>query len=119
LTLNSYAQKIVNDEHAVAAGLKGYPGTSGKLVRALGHEVSDLRSLKRKLSHESASSARGRTAKADIVIGLGLIAKAYAALRRDVQAVHGGPVPVSKVQAAQRTDRKGRAKLKAGLKLLS
>jgi len=119
LTLNSYAQKIVQDEAAVKAALKGYPGTRGKLVRALGHEVTDLRSLKRKLAHESASSARGKKAKSDIVTGLGLIANAYAALRGDVQAAHGGPVPISKVSAAQRTDRKGRAKFKAGLKLLS
>ena len=119
LTLNSYAQKIVKDEAAVKAALQGYPGTRGKLVRALGHEVTDLRSLKRKLAHESASSARGKRAKSDIVTGLGLIANAYAALRRDVQAAHGGPVPISKVSAAQRTDRKGRAKFKAGLKLLS
>src|SRR5947207_14015450 len=92
LTLNSYAQKIVKDEAAVKAALQGYPGTRGKLVRALGHEVTDLRSLKRKLAHESASSARGKRAKSDIVTGLGLIANAYAALRRDVQAAHGGPV---------------------------
>jgi hypothetical protein len=114
VTLNSYAQKIPNDAHAVKAAR-----TRGQLVRALGHEVTDLRSLKRKLAHESASSARGRTAKSDLVTGLGLIANAYAALRRDVQAAHGGPVPVSKVNAARRTVKKGRGKFLAGLHLLS
>ena len=118
-TLNSYAPKIVKDENAVKSGLIGYPhGKAKTLVRALHHEVGDLRALKRKLAHESPSSARGAKAKRLIVNGLGLIANAYTALRRDIQAVHGGPVPKAKVAAAVRTDKKGRAKLVAGLKLL-
>src|SRR5947207_12016989 len=46
LTLNSYAQKIVKDEAAVKAALQGYPGTRGKLVRALRSEehTSELQS---------------------------------------------------------------------------
>ncbi len=118
-TLNSYAPKIVKDEDAVKNGLTGYPhGKVKPLVRALNHEVGDLRALKRKLAHESASSARGAKAKRLLINGLGLIANAYGALRRDVQAAHGGPVPKSKVAAAVSTDKKGRAKLLAGLKLL-
>ena len=119
-TLNSYSAKIVKDENAVKAGLSGYP--SGKvrpLVRALNHEVLDLHTLKSKLTHESASSARGAKAKGDIVKGLGLIAKAYGTLRKDVQAAKGGPVPTAQVNAAVKTDKKGRGKLLAGLKLLS
>ena len=61
VTLNSYAQKIPNDAHAVKAAR-----TRGQLVRALGHEVTDLRSLKRKLTHESASSARGPSGRRSI-----------------------------------------------------
>ena len=119
-TLNSFAPKIVKDENAVKNGLIGYPhGKVKPLVRALNREVSDLHSLKRKLSHEHSSSARGAKAKADIVKGLGLIASAYGALRRDVQNAHGGPVPRSQVSSAVNTDKKGRAKLLAGLKLLS
>jgi hypothetical protein len=119
-TLNSFAPKIVTDENAVKNGLIGYPqGRVKPLVHALTHEVSDLHSLKRKLAHDSASSANGAKAKADIVRGLGLIATAYGALRRDVQNAHGGPVPRSQVTAAVNTDKKGRAKLLAGLKLLS
>lgn len=118
-TLNSFAPKIVRDENAVKNGLIGYPqGRVKPLVHALTHEVSDLHSLKRKLAHDSASSASGAKAKADIVRGLGLIATAYGALRRDVQNAHGGPVPRSQVTAAVNTDKKGRAKLLAGLKLL-
>ena len=118
-TLNSYAPKIVKDENAVKNGLSGYPqGKVRPLVRALNREVADLRALKRKLAHESASSARGAKAKRLIINGLGLIANAYTAPRRDVQAAHGGPVPKSKVAAAVRTDKKGRIKLLAGLKLL-
>ena len=119
-TLNSFAPKIVRDENAVRNGIIGYPkGRVKPLVRALHHEVVDLHALSSKLTHERASSARGRKAKANIVRGLGLIAKAYGALRRDVQAAHGGPVARSKVNAAVRTDKKGRRKLLAGLQLLS
>jgi hypothetical protein len=119
-TLNAYAPKIVNDENAVKNGLLGYPkGKVRPLVRALTHEVTDLRALRKKLNHESASSAKGKKAKSDIIAGLSLIAAAYGALRKDVQVAHGGPVPVSKVNSAVRTDQKGRAKLLAGLHLLA
>jgi hypothetical protein len=118
-TINSFAQKIVKDENAVKKGLAGYPhGKVKPLVHALNHEVGDLHALKRKLSHESGSSANGRKAKADIVKGLGLIATAYGALRKDVQAANGGPVPAAQVNAAVKTDKKGRKKYLAGLKLL-
>ena len=119
-TLNAYAPKIVKDENHVRNGLIGYPkGKVKPLIRALNHEVADLHKLRSKLSHESASSAKGRKAKKDIVRGLSLIANAYGALRKDVQAAHGGPVAKSKVNAAVKTDKKGRAKLLAGLHLLS
>jgi hypothetical protein len=119
-TLNAFAPKISKDENAVRNGLIGYPqGKVRPLVRALNHEVGDLHNLRNKLRHERASSAKGRKAKSDIVKGLSLIASAYGALRRDVQAAHGGPVPKSKVNAAIATDKKGRKKLLAGLHLLS
>ena len=119
-TLNAYAPKIVKDENAVRNGLIGYPkGKVKPLIRALNHEVADLHKLRSKLKHESASSAKGRKAKKDIVRGLSLIANAYGALRKDVQAAHGGPVAKSKVNAAVATDKKGRKKLLAGLHLLA
>ena len=119
-TLNAFGPKVVKDENAVRNGLIGYSkGKVRPLVRALNHEVADLHSLSNKLKHESASSARGRKGKADIVKGLSLIASAYGALSRDVQAAHGGPVPKSKVNAAIATDKKGRKKLLAGLHLLA
>jgi hypothetical protein len=118
-TLNSFAPKIVKDESAVSNGLKGYPnGKVRPLTRALKHEVGDLHALKSKLSHEKASSAAGRKAKSDIVKGLGLIASAYGTLRKDVLAANGGPVPTAQVNAAVSTDKKGRKKYLAGLKLL-
>lgn len=118
-TLNTYAPKIQRDENAVKNGLIGYPqGKVRPLVRALNHEVGDLHALRNKLSHESASSAKGRKAKTDIVKGLTLIANAYGALRKAVQAAHGGPVPKTAVNAAVATDKKGRKKLLAGLHLL-
>ncbi len=118
-TLNNFAPKIVKDENAVSNGLKGYPkGKVRPLTRALKHEVGDLHALKSKLSHEKASSAAGRKAKSDIVKGLGLIASAYGTLRKDVLAANGGPVPSAQVNAAVSTDKKGRKKYLAGLKLL-
>ena len=119
-TLNSFAPKIVKDENAVHNGLIGYPqGKVKPLVRALSHEVSDLHSLRGKLTNDSASSAQGATGRADIIKGLGLIAKAYGALLKDVKAAHGGPVPAAKVNAAVKTDKKGRKNLLAGLHLLA
>ena len=119
-TLNAFAPKIVKDENAVKNGLIGYPkGKVRPLVRALNHEVTDLHALRKKLNHESASSAKGKKAKSDIIAGLSLIAAAYGALRKDVQVAQGGPVPVSKVNSAVKTDQKGRGKLLTGLHLLA
>lgn len=118
-TLNSFSPKIVNDENAVRNGLKVYPqGKAAPLMHALQHEVGDLHALKSQLSHESASSASGAKARTDIIKGLGLIASAYEALREDILAVHGGPVPAAQVAAAVNTDKEGRKNLQAGLKLL-
>jgi hypothetical protein len=118
-TLNTYAPKIVKDETAVAKGISAYPkGKPKPLERALRHEVSDLHALKKALSHESASTTKGRKGKKDVVTGLGLIASAYSALRADILAVHGGAVPASQVDTAIAKDKKGRKKLIAGLGLL-
>jgi hypothetical protein len=118
-TLNSFGPKIAKDENAVKSGLAGYPkGRVRPLTRALEHEVGDLHALKSQLSHESASTAAGAKAKTDIIKGLGLIATAYGSLRKDVLAVHGGPVPAAQVNSAVKIDRKGRKKFLAGLKLL-
>jgi hypothetical protein len=118
-TLNAYGPKILKDENAVKNGIVVYPQGHWKiLTRALKHEVGDLHALRNKLRNESASSARGRKGKSDVVKGLSLIADAYGALRTAVLSVHGGPVSVSKVNAARATDKKGRKLLNAGLKLL-
>ena len=118
-TVNSFGPKIVIDENAVKKGLEGYPqGKVRPLTRALQHEVGDLHTLQSQVSHESASSASGAKAKTDIITGLGLIASAYAALRQDVLAADGGPVPAAQVTGAVNTDKAGRKKFQAGLKLL-
>ena len=119
-TLNNYSAKIVKDENAVKNGLVGYPqGKVKPLTHALTTEIRDLHALRSKLAHDSASSAKGAKAKTEIVRGLGLIANAYGALRHDVLLAHGGPVPRDQVAAAVNTDKKGRAKLLAGLSLLN
>jgi hypothetical protein len=118
-TLNQWGPKIVSDESGVANGLTAYTHHKVKpLVKALGHEVGDLHRLDRILSGESASSANGRTAKGDIVKGLGLIAKAYGTLAKDVKSSHGNGVPAGQVEAAISTDKRGRADLQRGIKLL-
>jgi hypothetical protein len=118
-TLNHWGPRIVNDENAVAKGLTAYTHHKVKpLVKALNHEVGDLHTLEHQLSGESASTAKGRKAKRDIVKGLGLIANAYGALARDATASHGNGVPAAKVRAAVATDKKGRADLQRGIKLL-
>jgi hypothetical protein len=118
-TLTSFGPKIVEDENAVKKGLAGYPkGKVRPLTRALQHEVGDLHALESRLSQESPSSPAGAQAKTDILQGLGLIASAYSALRHDVLAAHGGPVPLAQVTVAVNRDKQGRKKFQAGLKLL-
>ena len=115
---NAAGRCTKGEEAAVTNGLVGYPGTHKRLVRALGHELGTLQALKRALVGESASSARGAKGRSDIIKGVTLIIEAYAALRHDVQVANGGPVPASKVDPIVSTDKKGRSKLQAGLKLL-
>jgi hypothetical protein len=118
-TLNQWGPRIVNDENAVAKGLTSYTHHRVKpLVKALHREVADLQTLRHQLRGESASSAKGRKAKGDIVKGLGLIAKAYGTLSKDVKASRGNGVPAAQVQAAIKTDKTGRADLQRGIKLL-
>lgn len=111
----------MRDEGGVLHGVAAYKKHHASvLVRALRREVTDLRSLRGKLIRESASTARGRRGKSDVTQGLGLIASAYAALARDVAASSRSmSVSRAKVLAAVAADRRGRAKLRAGLKLLS
>lgn len=118
-TLNQWGPRIVNDESAVAKGLTAYKHHKVKpLVKALRHEVQDLHKLRHVLLGESASSAKGRKAKTDIIKGLGLIAEAYGALAKDAKASHGHGVPAAQLHAAVSTDKKGRADLQRGIKLL-
>jgi len=117
-TVNSYNSRIRHDEARVLDGLSAYKNHHpAPLIRAIRHEVRDLNALKRQLAGESGSTARGRAAKSDIIQGVGLIASAYVALERDVQAPSGfRPVSLAKVRAKVI---RGRAKLLAGLKLLA
>lgn len=120
-TISSYSSRIARDEAGVLRGVAAFKKHHAPvLVRALRHEVGDLNSLRGKLTRESASSARGRRGKSDVVAGLGLIASAYGALARDVAAASKSMgVSQAKVRAAVAADNRGRAKLRAGLKLLS
>ncbi len=120
-TFKNYNPKLNRDEARVLDGLATYEQRhdAAPIIRALRHEVADIRKVKGRLEHESASSAKGAKAKSEITRGLGLIATAYGALATDVQRASAGhPVPHSMLVALQKTDRKGRAQLVAGLKLL-
>lgn len=119
-TISNYSPRLGQDEARVARAVTTYKKHhSSALVGALRHEVTDLRALRTKLIREPASTARGRTGKTDVTQGLGLIASAYAALARDLAAAsRSRPVSRAKVLGVVATDRKGRAKLRAGLKLL-
>jgi hypothetical protein len=118
-TVNHWLPAIVRDENAVKAGLTAYTHHKVKpLVKALNHEVGDLHTLQHTVSGETASSANGRQAKAKIVKGLGLIAKAYGTLAKDVKASHGNGVPPALLRSAVNTDQKGRRAFQAGIKLL-
>ena len=113
--------KLNNDEGKVASAINAYKSTgrAAPVVKALRHEVGDIRTLNQKIKSESASSATGRTAKADITNGLSMIGNAYATLATDIQKARAGnPVPKSTVNATVNSDKKGRAKVIKGLKLL-
>jgi hypothetical protein len=114
-TLNHYGPIIKREEAAVKSGIDGYPGSSARLVRALGHEVATLHAMKRKLTSESASTAQGTTGRSDIIKGVTLVIKAYSALRHDVKVANGGPVPASKVNPIVKTATKGNKDVTAGV----
>jgi hypothetical protein len=118
--VNTFNAKLLHDEARVLDGLGTYQSkhNATPLISALNHEVTDLHALQVKLAHQSASSVSGRKGKSDIDTGLGLIAKAYKALAVDVKASTTAPVSAAKVNAAVKTDKKGRADLTAGAKLL-
>jgi hypothetical protein len=117
-TLTKDVPNIVNDERTLKHALPEYAhGRAKALVRALNHEVADLDTLRLHLSRESASSPRGAKAKSLVIKGLGLMASAYARLRKDVQDAHDGPIPLAQVKVAVTMRTRGRTKLLAGTKL--
>jgi hypothetical protein len=120
-TMNAYGNKILHDEAAVLNGAADYQkGNAKPLIKALRHEVSDIKTITGKVSPEATSTAAGATGKKDLIAGLDKIAKAYGALATDVsKASSGKPVSNATVKAAVATDKKGRSELKTGLKLLS
>jgi hypothetical protein len=120
-TFAAASRHLNADEAAVAKAVKRYQrsGRVHPVIAVLGHEVRDIRALRRAINHQSASTRKGRRGKADVISGLSLIGSAYSALASDIRSAHAGhPVPTSKVRAAVARERRGRAKLVAGLRLL-
>jgi hypothetical protein len=109
------------DEAAVTRTVTAYRRNhrARPVIAALHREVRDIRTVRRAINHEHASTRKGRQGKADVIAGLSLIASAYAALATDINNAHvGHPVSRSKINAAVARAERGRAKLLTGLELL-
>jgi hypothetical protein len=120
-TFAAASRHLNADEAAVAKAVKRYrrSGRVRPVIAVLRHEVRDIRAVRRAINRQSASTRKGRRGKADVISGLSLIASAYAALATDIQKAHAGhPVPASRLRVTVARDRRGRAKLLAGLRLL-
>jgi hypothetical protein len=92
---------------------------SKPVIKALRHEVRDIRPVNRRIKGERASTARGRRGKAAVTKGLTMIANAYAQLATDLQrARQGHPVSRAQLNAISAKARNGHNKLVAGLRLL-
>jgi hypothetical protein len=89
------------------------------VIRALRHEVRDIRPVDRRIKGERASSAKGRRGKAAVTKGLTMIANAYSQLATDLQRAQAGhPVTRAQLNAISARARNGHNKLVAGLRLL-
>jgi outer membrane murein-binding lipoprotein Lpp len=113
--------RLTRDENKSSKALNTYihHHRARPVIAALRHEVRDIRALDRTIKRESASSAKGRRGKADVTLGLTLIANAYSQLANEIKAAHSGhPVSRARIDKTVATDRKGRAKLIKGLRLL-
>jgi hypothetical protein len=120
-TFAAASRHLNADEAAVAKAVKRYrsSGRVRPVIAVLRREVRDIRTVRRRINRQSASTAKGRRGKTDVISGLSLIASAYAVLASDIRKAHAGhPVATSKVRAAVVRERRGRAKLVAGLRLL-
>ncbi len=120
-TFRAANRGLNRDESASTRALRAYKRNhrARPLVRALRHEVRDIRSLNRRIKGERASTGKGRRGKAALTRGLALIANAYSQLANEIQRAHAGhPVSQEQFNATVATDRRGRNKLIAGLRLL-
>jgi hypothetical protein len=119
-TLKSAHPTMQKDQVKVQDGIAIYEKrhSSTALIKALNRQATDLHALQGKLSGQSASSTKGAKGKADIVKGLGLVAKSDTGLAKALRAAHGKPVPRSQLTTAVATAKKGNRDLAAGMKLL-
>jgi hypothetical protein len=120
-TFAAASRRLNADEAAVAKAVKRYrrDGRVRPVIAVLRREVRDIRAVRRRINRQSASTRKGRRGKGDVISGLSLIASAYAVLASDIQKAHAGhPVSASRLRVTVDRDRRGRAKLLAGLRLL-
>jgi hypothetical protein len=89
------------------------------VIRALRHEVRDIRPVNRRIKGEHASSAKGRRGKAAVTKGLTMIANAYSQLASALQRAQAGhPVSRAQLNAISAKARSGHNRLVAGLRQL-
>jgi hypothetical protein len=121
-TIVSWEGRIMQDENAVGQAVRGFvqDGQAAPVIMTMTREDRDLHTLIARLDAQSASTARGAQGKADVTGGLRLIATAYGDLAGDYRSMGtANPASPSKINATVSLDKQGRAKLKAGLRLLS
>jgi hypothetical protein len=121
LTLGHAVPQLSRSQLRVAAGLKHFTQTHSDalLLSAVRIQDNELRRLKTRLGHESASSRSGTRARTEILRGLGLILSSNAGLTKVFRTRdHGGNVTASELATVQRQARQGNAAFQRGVKTL-
>ena len=119
--IQSYNGVITSDEGRVltAIGTAESSGNAAPVHVALVAEERDLHVLRSKVAAQSASSPRGRAGKAKFLAGIGSIVRAYRKLDKGVGELKVNPAAGrADVKRALAIVRKGRAQLKASVRLL-
>ncbi len=119
--IKSYNGKIVTSEGKLLTAIGEYKSTQNPapVVTALDNAIGVLRSLKSKIAKQSATAARVKKGKADLVKGLQAVIVAYGHLKVAFGEKAGSPSAAKEnAEKADLAVKKGRVDLAEGLKLL-
>jgi len=119
--VRSYDGKIITSEGKLLTAIGDYKSTqnAAPVVTALDNAIRVLRSLKSKISKQSATAARVRRGKADLEKGLQAVIGAYEHLKSAFSEKAASPPEAREdAEKADTAVKKGRADLTQGLKLL-